>query len=576
MAEMPLRWKMLLALFLCWLLPLLCTTVITLFVTSSNINQQIEKTVEISVDKAIDISHMNIQDSIASSRNASYLLNVKEAYRSYQVTGNNLELYTLTTDFLHQQYRYNENFISTIIYYYDNPSVLHYTYYNSNNANYMNSIIQFETYAYEGIQEELDTLGTATKFVVENGCLYMIRNMVDAQDGFQEYAAIVMDINEEAIFGSVTEIWNYQDCIIYVNKEHVMGSQDDERMEALLNTDGSKSEYVKTDNELYFIRTDYVEGQRIDYLITLDPDIFISAKGAIDTILFVWVMLMLPLITMIFYFFLHFVTKPVHTLVKAVGKIEEEEYGYQIEEDIYRQEFKYLAIAFNKMSRKLQKQFEERYLEELALKDAKISALQSQINPHFLNNTLEIINWEARMTDNYKVSEMIESLSVMLEATTNRSGDRLIPLVEELNYVEAYLFIIAQRFGKKLKVTKDIDQSLYQCKVPKLIIQPIIENAVEHGMNIQRLATIELKIYAIENRMYIQIRDNGTLTEEDKQKIQTLLSDGGSDQKQPQTSIGIRNVNSRLKIIYGETYNLTIKSDEENHTVSTIVVKIDT
>lgn len=91
--------------------------------------------------------------------------------------------------------------------------------------------------------------------------------------------------------------------------------------------------------------------------------------------------------------------------------IEEGKFGYQIEMKGNSKEFAYLTDAFNSMSAKLKYQFETIYSEELALKDARIMALQSQINPHFLNNTLEIINWEARINENYKVSQMIENSS---------------------------------------------------------------------------------------------------------------------------------------------------------------------
>ena len=84
-------------------------------------------------------------------------------------------------------------------------------------------------------------------------------------------------------------------------------------------------------------------------------------------------------------------------------------------------------------------------------------ALQSQINPHFLNNTLEIINWEARMEGNDRVSSMIEALSTMLEATMDRKKQQMIPLSEEISYVEAYCYIIRQRFGEKFQFEKQID-----------------------------------------------------------------------------------------------------------------------
>ncbi len=226
------------------------------------------------------------------------------------------------------------------------------------------------------------------------------------------------------------------------------------------------------------------------------------------------------------------------------------------------------------MSSTLKYQFEKNYLEELALRDASIMALQSQINPHFLNNTLEIINWESRLTGNYKVSNMIGALSTMLEATMNRKKEQLIPLAEELSYVESYLYIIAQRYGDNFQVEKKIDESLLHIKVPRLIIQPIIENAVEHGMDIRKKGKVKITIRQEEGMLFIEVTDNGVLTKETKKRIDSLLYTESTTET-TSLSLGIRNVNKRLKIIYGPECGLTIKSNNEMHTVSTIMIKID-
>ena len=156
----------------------------------------------------------------------------------------------------------------------------------------------------------------------------------------------------------------------------------------------------------------------------------------------------------------------------------------------------------------------------------------------------------------------------------NRKSEPLIPLSEELSYVEAYLYIIAQRYGEKFEVEKEIDQELLRVKVPRLIIQPIIENAVEHGMDIRKKGKIKISVYGQEDKVYIEVLDNGRLTEADRIRIEQLLNDENAAEM-PSVSLGIRNVNKRLKIIYGKDCGLTIKSNKEHFTVSTIIVKID-
>ena len=284
---------------------------------------------------------------------------------------------------------------------------------------------------------------------------------------------------------------------------------------------------------------------------------------------------MIPLILIIFLFLYKKVNKPVGNLVKGAKEIMQGNYGHQISNFSNSMEFDSLEKSFNAMSMELKHQFEQIYLEELELKEAEIMALQSQINPHFLNNTLEIINWECRMTGNTRSSSMIEALSVMLNATMNRKKQNMVPLSEELSYVDAYLLIIQQRFGSRLRVKKNIDYSILWVEVPRLIIQPIIENAVEHGMDAKNQGRVTLDIYAVGDKVHIDVTNNGKMSDEDREKISYLLGADYNDVKARSTSLGIRNVNRRLKIIYGEECGLTIGSNEEGFTVSTIILDMN-
>lgn len=228
------------------------------------------------------------------------------------------------------------------------------------------------------------------------------------------------------------------------------------------------------------------------------------------------------------------------------------------------------------MSKQLKSQFDKIYLEEVALRDARIMALQSQINPHFLNNTLEIINWEARLNGNYKVSGMIEALSTMLGETMNRKEQQFHSIAEEMAYADAYLYIISQRFGSKFRCVKQMDETLFNVQVPRLIIQPIVENAVEHGMDIARQGRLEIRLYKRDDGyLSIEVEDNGRLTMEDRKKIERLLSPDTDVSREKRVSLGIRNVDQRLKMIYGTDCGLFISVNDKEHTVSTILIKHD-
>ena len=268
-----------------------------------------------------------------------------------------------------------------------------------------------------------------------------------------------------------------------------------------------------------------------------------------------------PLLAFVIWAFYRYVTKPLQALVDAAGHVAAGERGYTISPLPDSQELGSLAMHFNSMSLELQDQFERCYQEQLALQDARIKALQSQINPHFLNNTLEIINWEARMAGNGKICRMIEALSTMLDAAMARGGKAMVPVSEELRYVDAYLYILSERYGERLHVHKQIDNALLEMQVPRLILQPIVENAIEHGIEHCSCGELILRIYA-NDLLYLEVENDGRMTDADRSAIEKLLTwDGVGESTDPLRPgrIGIRNVNRRLKILYGESSGLTIE-----------------
>ena len=191
---------------------------------------------------------------------------------------------------------------------------------------------------------------------------------------------------------------------------------------------------------------------------------------------------LLPLIWMLLVVFYRNVTTPIKHMLKGAEEIEKGNLGYQLEEKPSSTEFQYLTDSFNNRSKRLEYQFHHIYEEELALRDARIKALQSHINPHFMNNTLEIINWEARMAGNDKVCDMIEALSTLMNAGIDRKMRPVIPLSEEMIYVNAYLHITKERLGSRLTLINEFPDDIMDYMVPRLILQPVIENAIEHGV----------------------------------------------------------------------------------------------
>lgn len=566
-----LKWSMIAMLTFCWFLPLMLLSFAMLFFVYNKMNGQLENTIVTSADKAIDICQIRINEAMVASKDASYLPEIKNSYAEYQKTGDSKKLHHDVQLFMQQHYGYQSDFRMTVLYFVDRPTDLYYTYQNPQ-VTYA-AVKDFNKNARQQIDEMSKTLDTNIAFVTIEEKPYMVRNIVNGS--FDTIAVLVMELDLEHMFGSLESIWGYESADVFIDGNSMLRLYEEDpypykdSVRSMENAD-----YHHSTKGSFVYKKLESNRHSISYAVTLDSEAITDEMLLVRTLVFLLVIFMVPLIVIVFIFFHQHVNRPIAEMRKACKEIEQEHYGYQIIQDNQDEEFYDLRVTFNSMSDKLKYQFEKIYLEELALRDANIMALQSQINPHFLNNTLEIINWEARLNGNYKVSGMIEALSTMLEATMNRKSKQLIPLSEELNYVDAYLYIIAQRFGESFTCKKQIDDSLLNIKVPRLIIQPIIENAVEHGMDISRQGKVALTIYRKEDKLYIEVMDNGTLTGADKDRIQALLKDK-EEKEQHSVSLGIRNVNKRLKIIYGEECGLTIASNAQGYTVSTMIIKIE-
>ena len=567
-----LKWSMITMLTVGWFIPLLILSVTVFFFVDYQINKQLEKTIVTSSDKVVEICQMRIDDAVAASKSASYLPTIRECYGRYLTDHDENKLKQDVALFLTQQYRYNTDINMTALYFTNDPETIYYCYTNDNRVSYT-AVQAFKENAKETVQQHAPGIDTDIAFLTIADRVYLVRNIMDSK--FHAYAVIVMELNMENILMGLDGVWGFKAGDVFVDGVSILNEDvSDPYIDVFPQRIMRSSHYERNLSEAYVYKKVESNRHRFSYMILLDSSVIVSEMDTIKYVFYLLIGFMVPLIMVIFWFFHKRVNMPIRLLRKAHKEIEKENYGYQINVDDSDEEFYDLGNAFNSMSNTLKNQFEKNYLEELALRDANIMALQSQINPHFLNNTLEIINWEARLTGNYKVSNMIEALSTMLEATMNRKKEQLIPLAEELGYVEAYLYIIAQRYGDNFQVEKEIDESLLRVKVPRLIIQPIIENAVEHGMDIRRKGKIKLTVRKEEQMLVIEVMDNGKLTRESRRKIDELLY-AESTTDTSSLSLGIRNVNKRLKIIYGQECGLAIKSNKDDHTVSTILVKID-
>lgn len=551
-----------------WGLPLTIVIVGVIFIFLRNVKEQVQYTAEVSANKSIELCQNQLLNLVEDSRTASYQRTIEQAYQQYESSQDSEQLYQQVTSYLNTQHKYNYKLLSTMVYFVDKPQKAYFTHRKSEGSTYESSI---EHLLYQNnaiIKACIKDAGTKVVFLEVGGHFYVVRNIVD--NTFEPYAVIVMDVDTDKIFGNLESVWGCQEYDVRINGNSVFGES------MSLECNNERATYREDGTQDYVCCKQKVEGQTIDYIIKMDSTIIYQDRRVLGYVIFIGLLFVLPLIGIMSWFLYHNITAPVQKLVDGVSRIKDGGYGVQVERADTSQEMKYLGDSINDMSTELKHQFETIYVEELALKDAKIMSLQSQMNPHFLNNTLEIINWEARLNGDLKVSKMIEALSTMLEYALNRKEERTLTLREEMSYVEAYLYIIKERFENKIHVEKHIEEQLLDQVIPRCIIQPIVENAVEHGMSRFDVGEIALHIYKRENNMVIEVRDNGHLTIKNRDHISQILNDELDGNGQKSQSLGIHNVHKRIQIIYGEHYGLKIHPDIEGNTISEITLPLQT
>lgn len=218
----------------------------------------------------------------------------------------------------------------------------------------------------------------------------------------------------------------------------------------------------------------------------------------------------------------------------------------------------------------LNEQIQERII---SLHNAQICALQTQINPHFLNNTLEAIGNAAAllMKGENKVTEMIYSLGMLMRISL--SGENyLVPLEEELKHVELYVKLVDFRFRGRIKMHIEIPEELKREKIVKLTLQPLIENAIEHGLAKKRNnGKIWIKGERQEDKIYIHVIDNGDgISEEALIELQKQLEESSINGSR---HIGLRNVDQRLKLVFGEECGLRLSNIQEEGLCVTVCCK---
>lgn len=280
--------------------------------------------------------------------------------------------------------------------------------------------------------------------------------------------------------------------------------------------------------------------------------------------LYVIFLIVVLLTVLIIRFFSKLFSNPARELANAMQEFEKDTNNFEFKSIEGTAEITSLTESFEHMVVQIKELVEKVRQEEVTLRKTELKALQAQINPHFLYNTLDAIAWLCEEERHKDAVEMVNSLAKLFRISISR-GHELITIEKEMQHAKSYLKIQNFRYKNQFTYSFDVDEECLNYLCNKITLQPIIENAIYHG--IDRMVDegkINIGIHQKGDRIIFTVEDNGVgMTEEQCEEI--LHKDAGD-----RVGIGIKNVNDRIKIYFGEEYGLTIQSELDEGTRVTI------
>jgi len=572
-----LRAQLTLLLLIFWLLPVAGLGAYTMLVYRQNVVNSLRSTMDSRLYYAALLTNEKLSAAVDASRDISYDPTLEKLIEEYaalpasqasSAQGRYQQRYQASQDlkasctsYLNSQFALNNDFTLAVLVLDIQPGVSCYTTVSDETAfNY------YSTFIARSAQKMSDSLNNNVGFIAYNEHLYLVRRL-RTTDNTAYYGRLILELNTDSVFQFLLDAAGH-DTPFYVQLN-----------DAPLTLQSSAYEYMDPpllspdDTEIredvgfvtfsgWFSGRDYSLG----YQVPVPAGDLYGSFTSLNQLLII-----IALVSIIFIFFIYRVfrnrfTQPLESLSSAAWALRNGDLGVHAHAP-REDEIGELVQSFNAMSDQMLTLFNRIYREQLALKDARIIALQSQINPHFFNNTLELMNWKARMLGDEQLSDMIQALSTLLDSAMDRRNTRYVPLRNELAVADAYLTIITARFGRRLHLEKNIDESRLDSPVPRMILQPLLENAVVHGLEPVGGGLLLLEVTSHGSILDVSIINDGKpLSDEDFAHIDELLSKPVDPSDPRSHHLGIRNVHERLKLIYGDKSGLHFRMDDQGRT----------
>ncbi len=377
--------------------------------------------------------------------------------------------------------------------------------------------------------------------------------------------------NANSIDGSFTYIRNSDDRIISTTDQELLKKYHLSlaHLEALQNVKEWTLKII-ADEDVY-VRTTVIPNTDWTIITIIPRDAIFADIKRLNHLMLIFMMILGTIVYGMSFFIAISLSKRLKRLSGKMNNISNENLVHYTMDMDSKDEIGYLARSYNFMIDRIISLIEQQYESGKELKNAELRVLQAQINPHFLYNTLDMINWMSYENKGKEIRYIVRLLSAFYKLSLSK-GKSIITLKEELEHVSLYMQIQNVRFKDSIRFETICDKELMKYSIPKITLQPIVENAILHGImaKAEKKGQIKITCSKKDKDIYISVEDDGIgMNESVIEKI--MFQD---DQPFSENGFGLKNIHNRLMLYYGADYGLTITSKEGIGTV--IQVKIST
>ncbi|MCY9659950.1 histidine kinase [Paenibacillus chondroitinus] len=427
---------------------------------------------------------------------------------------------------------------------------------------------EFDTERYNGLRSALSSRNN--QIIEWNGRLFLSAAKQGVTKGNQPLFIIEIELDQERLQEALGQFNTYPGSGTLMTKENTSVILTSGSLEHLWQDIPATIAQIKQ-NPVHSTGTFTISGSRYytaiassDYLnmsiYRFIPEQII--KKPLDKFyLWAWLFIFVAIVIIAIYAFstYKFIHKPLLTLVKSFRRMENGDLDVNIQHES-KDELGYLYGRFNQMVTNLGSLIDQVYKQKIMTQRAELKQLQSQINPHFLYNSFFILRTMARIGDVERIGQFVTQLGEYFQFVTRNASDEVL-LKQEIHHARMYTEIQELRFSRRIRVQFDaLPREIEQVLVPRLIVQPIIENAFEHSLEqMKRSGNIIIRFEWDETEIRIIVEDNGdSLTDETLERISDMLDNGDEHAE----TTGLVNIHRRVKMTFGETYGLRISRSE--------------